>query len=89
VGGHNGNGGHMNTTNYFWTENGKPKAEVKIGMVMDNYKLKNKDDWWNRGVGQLPEEFTRIYKFDREEISAGITQDTITICRWYKLTADD
>jgi hypothetical protein len=75
----------MNFNTNFWLENGLPKPEVKIGMVLDDYKLNNRNEWWVRGVGQLPAEFVRLYEFAREEIGPGVTNNTVSVFRWYKL----
>jgi hypothetical protein len=75
----------MKTVKNFWLENGVPKPEVKIALVMDDYKLANKNDWWERGIGKLPAEFDKLYRFDREQIGPGITDKTVTVFRWFKL----
>jgi hypothetical protein len=69
----------------FWLKDGEPKPELKIALVMDDYKLKNKEEWWSRGIGHLSKEFERLYRLDREEIGPGITINTVTLIRFYKL----
>lgn len=71
----------------FKNKDGSFKKELKIAMVIDDYKMPNKDTWWTRGIGKLPDDF-KNYEFDREEIHPGITVNTMTIIRYYKLKSD-
>jgi hypothetical protein len=58
--------------------------EIKIGMVLDDYKLSNKEFWWKKCLALRPE-IERDYEFDREEIGAGLTPNTTNIYRYYRL----
>ncbi len=60
------------------------KKELKIALVMDDYKLKNKEDWWARGMKSVPE-LEKHYNFVREETHPGVTKNTITLIRYFKL----
>jgi hypothetical protein len=62
------------------------KQELKIAMVIDDYKLKNKADWWVKSLAQKPE-IEKNYDLVREEIGAGVTANTLTCYRFYKLKA--
>lgn len=67
-----------------YDENGKMKPEIKVGMAIDDYKLKNKDEWWIKCLEKIPE-VVEYYDFVREEIGAGITKNTVMCYRFYKL----
>jgi len=60
------------------------KKEIKICLVMDDYKLKNKDDYWIKALKTQPI-ILRDYEFVREKITAGITKDTVICIRYFKL----
>jgi len=51
---------------------------------MDDYKLKNKDDYWIKALKTQPI-ILRDYEFVREKITAGITKDTVICIRYFKL----
>lgn len=59
------------------------KDEMKIALVMDDYKLKNKEDWWAKALDSNPE-LRDNYIMVKEEILSGITSDTTTIIRHFK-----
>ena len=61
------------------------KPEVKMAMVIDDYKLKNKEDWWAKALNQIPGELLSQYELDREETGQGITKDTTILYRYYRL----
>ena len=67
-----------------YEENGSMKPELKIGMALDDYKLKNKEEWWRKCLKKVPE-IEKHYAFDREEIGAGVTANTVMCFRFYKL----
>ncbi len=60
------------------------KKEIMIGMALDDYKLKNKEEWWRRSLARKPE-IERDYDFVREEVGAGVTPNTVMVYRFYKL----
>lgn len=62
------------------------KEEIKIALMLDDYKVKNKDDWWNKSLKTRPE-IEQDYYLDREESGPGITKDTTVFFRFYKLKA--
>lgn len=53
-------------------------------MVIDDYKLKNKEDWWKKSLARQPQ-IEKNYDLVREEIAAGVTVNTVTCFRFYKL----
>lgn len=59
------------------------KEEIKIALVMDDYKLKNKEDWWQKCLAQRPD-IEQGYDFVREELHPGVSKDTTTAIRFYK-----
>lgn len=67
-----------------YNENGEMVKELKVAMVIDDYKLKNKDDWWRKCLVKIPE-VEKNYDFVREEIGAGITAKTVNCYRFFKL----
>jgi hypothetical protein len=62
------------------------EKEMSIAMILDDYKLKNKDDWWAKCMSKRPD-IERDYEFVREEILPGITKNTVSVIRHYKLKA--
>lgn len=60
------------------------KKELKIAMVLDDYKLKNKADWWIKSLAKKPE-IEKHYELVREELGPGVTANTVTCFRFYKL----
>lgn len=62
------------------------KQQIKIALVMDDYKVKNKDDFWRAALKKRPE-IERDYEFVSEEMGPGITKDTSISYRTYKLKA--
>jgi hypothetical protein len=60
------------------------KAEIKVAMVLDDYKVKNKEEWWKRSLAQQPM-IEKNYDFVREESGPGITKDTTNFYRFYRL----
>lgn len=76
----------MKGVNNFWIgEDGKPKPEIKLGMVIDDYKLNNREEYWFQSFSKIPVEFFALYKLDREETGPGITDKTTSLFRFYKL----
>ena len=67
-----------------YDESGGMKPEIKIGMAIDDYKLKNKEHWWRKCLKKLPE-VERHYEFVKEEMGAGVTANTLMCYRFYKL----
>lgn len=67
-----------------YEENGEMKPELKVCMAIDDYKLKNKEDWWRKCMAKLPE-IERHYDFVREEVGAGVTANTLMCYRFFKL----
>lgn len=62
------------------------KDEIKIALVMDDYKVKNKEDLWRRSLATRPD-IERDYVFDREEMHPGLTKNTTTSIRYFKKKA--
>jgi hypothetical protein len=62
------------------------KKEIKIALVIDDYKLKNKEEWWAKSLKTQPH-IEKNYDFVKEEIGPGITKNTINLYRHYKLKA--
>ena len=60
------------------------KEIIKIGMLISDYKLSNKDVWWEKALTQRPE-IERDYDLVREEIGEGLTIGTTSLYRYYKL----
>jgi len=60
------------------------KEEMKIALVLDDYKVPNKDDWWKKSLKSAPQ-IERDYDFVREESGQGITKDTTIFYCFYKL----
>lgn len=60
------------------------KKELKIGMAIDDYKLPNKEKWWNQCLTMRPE-IERDYDLVREESGKGISPKTTMLYRYYKL----
>lgn len=60
------------------------KDEIKIAMVLDDYKIKNKEEWWKKSLAKKPE-IEENYDLVKEEIGAGITKNTTTCYRYYRL----
>ena len=69
----------------FYDENNRRKKEVKFAMVIDDYKLPDKEVWWGKSLGSIPKSQLDKYEFDREEITKGLTPDTSIVYRYYKL----
>lgn len=67
-----------------YDESGELKSELKIGMAIDDYKLKNKEEWWRKCLAKIPD-IEKHYDFVREEVGAGVTTNTVTCYRFFKL----
>lgn len=57
--------------------------EIKIALVIDNYKLPDKEYWWREALKKQPE-IEQNYEFVREEIGRGPFKDTTNLFRFYK-----
>ncbi len=68
-----------------YDESGQMKPHLQVGMALDDYKLKNKEEWWRKCLAKIPE-VERNYDFVREEVGAGITVNTVMCYRFYKLS---
>lgn len=62
----------------------KQDDEIKIALVMDDYKVKNREELWAKALKQQPQ-ILRDYNYDREEMGAGITPNTTISYRYFKL----
>lgn len=62
----------------------EPKNEIKIALVIDDYKVPGKDTWWKMALKKKPE-IERDYEFVREESGPGITNGTTNFYRYYRL----
>lgn len=60
------------------------KEEIRIAMVLDDYKIPNKEDWWRKCLKKVPH-LERDYEFVREEPGPGISKDTTNFYRHYRL----
>lgn len=60
------------------------KNEIKIALVLDDYKVKNKEDWWKRALKEAPH-IEKNYDFVREESGPGLTKNTTILYRYFKL----
>lgn len=60
------------------------KKEIKVAMVIDDYKLKNREEWWKKSLAHQPH-IEKNYDLVREEIGAGVTPNTVSCYRFYKL----
>lgn len=60
------------------------KAELKIGMAIDDYKLSQKEVWWKKCLAQRPE-IEQKYELIREETGKGLSPNTTMLYRFYKL----
>lgn len=61
------------------------QKEVKIGLALDDYKLKNKDEWWVKCLKKIPSELLEPYELIKEETGNGVTKNTVMVYRYYKL----
>ncbi|WP_448510942.1 hypothetical protein [Immundisolibacter sp.] len=69
------------------TANKKPSVlepEMKIALVLDNYKWPNRADYWAKGMKETPW-VEECYVLDRETTGMGITAGTMISYRHYKL----
>ena len=64
----------------------KANGELKIAMVLDDYKIPNKEEWWRKCLNKKPE-IERDYEFVREEAGPGITKNTTNFYRYYRRKA--
>jgi hypothetical protein len=62
----------------------KKKETLKIALVIDDYKLPNKDQLWKDSLDKAPN-IEKEYQLDKEEIKLGPTPTTLSIIRYYKL----
>ena len=60
------------------------EPEMKIALVLDNYKLSNKADYWAKAMKETPW-IEENYNLDRETTGMGITAGTMICYRYYKL----
>ena len=60
------------------------EKEMKIALVLDNYKLPNKVDYWIKAMKETPW-VEECYTLDRETTGMGITAGTMISYRHYKL----
>jgi hypothetical protein len=68
----------------FREPDGTLKQEIKIAMAIDNYKLPKKEEWWAKCVEKMPQDFFK-YRFDREEITQGLSLNTSFVIRYFRL----
>lgn len=59
------------------------KTELKIGMVIDNYKIPKLEWWWEQALKKLPN-VEKLYVLDRQE-SHPFTKDTTSYFRYYRI----
>jgi hypothetical protein len=55
-----------------YDENGAMKPELQVGLAIDDYKLKNKDDFWRKMLAKVPE-IELHYELIREKVGEGLT----------------
>lgn len=67
-----------------YDDNGSMKSELKIGLAIDDYKLKTKDKWWRKMMAKVPEVEIN-YDLIREEVGNGVTDNTLMCYRYYKI----
>lgn len=60
------------------------KRELKIALVMDDYKLPDKDKWWKRALDKTPE-IRDNYDLVKEEQCRGLSPDTTIVTGFFKL----
>jgi len=75
----------MNIKNIFFDKDRMLKKEVKIAIVIDDYKLERKNFWCNVCLQQLPKDLMDHYEFVKDEIGPGVSKDTTIILKVYKL----
>jgi len=61
------------------------QEEVKIAMAIDDYKLKNKAEWWVKCMKEIPANLIEPYELFKEEVGNGVTKNTVMVYRWYRL----
>jgi hypothetical protein len=60
------------------------KEEIKIALILDDYKVPNKEHWWKKALKKAPH-IERDYELVREEAGAGISKNTTNFYRFYRL----
>ena len=60
------------------------KQEIKIALVLDDYKVKNKAEWWVKSLKNTPN-ITKNYDLIKEEAGPSVTKNTTTFFRYYRL----
>lgn len=60
------------------------KPEIKVGMVIDDYKLKDVDKYWIECLKKYPD-IEGHYRLIKEESFPGLTDGTTTLIRVYTL----
>ena len=60
------------------------KQEIKIALVLDDYKVKNKAEWWVKSLKNTPN-ITKNYDLIKEEAGPSVTKKTTTFFRYYRL----
>lgn len=63
------------------------KMEMKIGLILDNYKLPEKEKYWREALSKAPY-IEQSYIFDREE-TVSISPTVTSLIRYYKLKRAD
>lgn len=64
------------------------KNEIKLALVMDDYKVKNREDLWVRALNTQPN-IRDNYHFVKEEMIPGVSPKTTTSIRWFEPNESD
>lgn len=62
------------------------KEEMKIGLVIDNHKIPNKEQLWKEALLKQPT-IEKMYNLIKETSMSGPTEDVTSFFRIYKLKA--
>lgn len=60
------------------------KPEIKVAIVLDDYKVKNKEYWWIKSLKTQPE-IEKYYELVKEEVGPSVSKNTSIFVRHYKL----
>lgn len=63
------------------------KKELKLGLVMDDYKLGFRETLWAEALKKVPN--IEKYKFVREEIKAGPGKNVSSSFRYFELKVEN